>query len=180
MERKRTIAVIGGADVRKGTALYNIAYEIGELVVDNGFRLITGGLGGIMEAASEGARSSKMWKDGDIIGILPGLDIDDANEFVDIAIPTGLGIGRNMIVTNADGVIAVGGGAGTLSEMAFSWQKGKPIVAFKVEGWSGELAGKAMDNRDGTRTIHGADEPEEALKEIMRSMDHDDVSSSRS
>ena len=73
-----------------------------------------------------------------------------------------------MIVTNADAVIAIGGGAGTLSEMAFSWQKGKLLIAFRVEGWSGKLADTRIDGRDRKVSVdddrvHGADTPKEAV-----------------
>ena len=63
------------------------------------------------------------------------------------AIPTGIGIARNNIVTNSDAVIAIGGGAGTLSEIALAWQKGKLILALKVPGWSGKLAETRIDDR---------------------------------
>lgn len=100
-----------------------------------------------MVAVSKGAHLSKKYREGDVIGILPGTDKNSANEFVDIPIPTGLGIGRNMIITNSDAVIAVGGGAGTLSEIAFAWQKGKLIIGMDVEGWSSEVADKRLDGR---------------------------------
>lgn len=170
MSRKRTIAVIGRGTLSRDDPLYQTAFEIGKAVIDHGFRLITGGLGGVMEAASKGARSSKRWRDGDIIGILPGGSAEDANQYVDVPIPTGLGIARNTMVTNADGIIAVGGGAGTLSEIAFSWQKGKPIVSLRVPGWSGELSDRAVDDRHPERIIRGVDGAEEAVKELSRSM----------
>ncbi len=85
---------------------------------------------------------------GDVIGVLPGLRADDANEFVDIAIPTGMNTARNVVLVNmADVVIAVGGGAGTLSEIALAWQHGKAIIALDMgEGWSAKLAGHRIDN----------------------------------
>lgn len=174
MTRKISIAVIGNGFAESGSEEYETAERIGELLIDSGHRLLTGGLGGVMEAASKGARTSSSYMEGDILGILPGLDPEDANEFVDVAIPTGLGIGRNMIVTNADAVIAVGGGTGTLSEMAFAWQKGKLLIALILPGWSGELAGRRMDER--TRhpdipddRVREAETPEEAVR-ILNSM----------
>ena len=141
------IAVIGIGTLEEKDPLYHIGMELGKLIIDEGFRLVTGGLGGIMEAASKGAHMSEKYREGDVIGLLPGSEKGSANRFVDIPIPTGLGIGRNMIITNSDAVIAVGGGAGTLSEIAFAWQKGKLVIAMDVEGWSGRVAGTNLDGR---------------------------------
>ncbi|MGA1793823.1 MAG: TIGR00725 family protein [Thermoplasmatota archaeon] len=146
--KRPMVAVIGSGDTRPGDRSYTSAEEIGRSLVDNGFRVLTGGLRGIMEAASKGAHLSEGYIDGSVIGILPGQDPALANEYVDIAIPTGLGIARNTIITNADAIIAVGGGSGTLSEMAFAWQKGKLIIALDVPGWSGELGGRKLDERN--------------------------------
>ena len=88
------------------------------------------------------------YRDGDVIGILPTEDPDTANEHVDIGIPSGLGIARNaLVVRTADAVIAVGGGAGTLSEMAMAWQLGRPVVGLDVPGWSSKLSGEALDGK---------------------------------
>jgi uncharacterized protein (TIGR00725 family) len=173
--RKKVVSIIGEGTIGSDDDRYLITERIGFLLIDNGYRVMTGGLGGAMEAASKGARNNPKHKDGDIIGILPGQDPADANEYVDIAIPTGLGIARNHVVTNSDAVIAVGGGAGTLSEIAFAWQKGRLIIAMKVEGWSGEMAGKRIDGRrsmagPGMDSINEANTPEEAirlLKELL-------------
>jgi uncharacterized protein (TIGR00725 family) len=163
------VSVIGDGKIEKDDPLYKLASQIGKGIIDEGFRLVTGGLGGVMEAASKGARSSERYREGDVIGILPGSRSDDANPFVDIPIPTSLGISRNTIVTNTDAVIAVGGGSGTLSEIAFAWQKGKMIIALRVPGWSGKIADSAVDGRrkmeDGLDDIvYGADTADEALK----------------
>jgi len=170
---KKLVSVIGDGTVSSGDVRYRVAERVGFLLIESGYRLMTGGLGGVMEAASGGARSNPGHMDGDIIGILPGLDPDDANRYVDIAIPTGLGIARNHIVTNSDAVIAIGGGAGTLSEMAFAWQKGKLMIALKVEGWSGEIAGRRIDNKDsrngsGLEIVQEAGSPEEALSVLLK------------
>ncbi len=130
-----------------GSVQYGLAEEVGCAVIEAGFTLVTGGLGGIMEAACRGARSSNVWVEGTIIGILPGNDASAANPFVDVAIPTGLGYSRNSIVAHSQAVIAVGGGAGTLSEIAYAWMFGKLIICMQSEGWSGQLAGKRIDER---------------------------------
>src|SRR5204862_98418 len=86
---------------------------------------VFGGLGGVMEAACRGARSAG----GTTVGILPGDDRTDANEFVDVAVATGMGEGRNaLVVRTADAVIAVGGEFGTLSEIALALRAGKPVI----------------------------------------------------
>jgi uncharacterized protein (TIGR00725 family) len=128
---------------------------------------VTGGLGGVMEAASRGAHSAKGYREGDVVGILPVSDGAAANELVDIAIPTGMGIARNvLVVATADAVVAVGGGSGTLSEIAVAWQLGKPIVALELEGWSGRLAGEAIDARR-SDVIHRARSAEEAVGVVV-------------
>ena len=141
------IAVIGIGQLEEDDPLYKLGVELGRSLIDEGFRLITGGLGGIMEAASRGAHLSEKYHEGDVVGILPGMDKRSANRFVDIPIPTDLGIGRNMIITNSDAIIAVGGGAGTLSEIAFGWQKGKLVIAMDVAGWSRKVADTKLDDR---------------------------------
>src|SRR5207302_7302068 len=125
----RTGAVLGGWGVEVGGGRDRFAEAVGRLIVDRGWRVQTGGLGGVMESACRGARASTRWAPGSTIGILPGWDINDANPHVDVAIPTGLDHGRNLLVVQADAVIAVGGGAGTLSEIALAWMFFRLIVA---------------------------------------------------
>ena len=103
--------------------------------------------GGVMEAAGRGARSSERWASGASVAILPGHDADAANAYVDLAIPTGLDVARNSIVAHADAVVAVGGGAGTLSEMALAWQLLRLVIAVEGAGWAGRLAGQPLDGR---------------------------------
>lgn len=87
--------------------------------------MVTGGLGGVMEAASRGARQAG----GLTLGILPGTDRGDANPHVEVAVPTGMGEARNaLVVRAADGLIAIGGEWGTLSEIALARKGGKPVV----------------------------------------------------
>jgi uncharacterized protein (TIGR00725 family) len=149
MNRRPIIAIIGGASEKQDPTIYVLAQEIGRRLIDEGCRLVTGGLSGIMRASSKGARSSAAYNDGMIIGIVPSYDRSTANEFVDIVIATGMQMGRNaLVVATADVVIAIGGGAGTLSEMALAWQINKPIIAMKsCEGWSHKLAGQCLDSR---------------------------------
>ena len=139
--RRRIVAVIGNREVQKGTVRYQMAFDIGKALIDNGYRVQTGGLGGIMEAVMEGAKSSKNYKEGDTIALVPSFDTETANQYADIVIPTGLDVMRNALVANAYAVIGVGGGAGTLCEYAFAWSFNRLIIAFKnTGGWSEKLA----------------------------------------
>jgi uncharacterized protein (TIGR00725 family) len=126
-----------------------------------------------MRAASEGARSSDRYREGDIIGIVPGADPSDANVFVDIVVPTNLGLARNvLVVASASVVVAIGGGAGTLTEMAMAWQLGKPIVALDVEGWSRRLQSAKLDDRRAEAVIAARD-ANEALGWLSTLLDAD-------
>ncbi|WP_224242134.1 TIGR00725 family protein [Hyalangium gracile] len=145
--RRRQIAVVGGASEDEQTL--RLAEEIGRLLVDHGHRVVTGGLDGVMAAAARGAKGSKRSGDGDTIGVLPMLDASAANPWVDIVVPTGMNFARNVVlVAMADAMIAIGGGAGTLSEIALAWQHRVPIVAIDVgSGWSSRLGGQFLDHR---------------------------------
>jgi uncharacterized protein (TIGR00725 family) len=105
-------------------------------VAKHGAVLVCGGLGGTMEAACRGARQAG----GLTVGILPGSDRSDANAYVDVALPTGLGEARNaLVVGTADAVIAIGGGYGTLSEIGLALKAGKRVVGldtWNIEGVS--------------------------------------------
>ena len=120
---KTYVAVVGASVADE--ALYDTARDVGRLLGENGAILLTGGFGGVMEASCRGAKESG----GLTVAILPTEDKGDANEFVDITIPTGMGEMRNaLIVRAADALIAVGGGFGTLSEVAFALRTDKPVV----------------------------------------------------
>ncbi len=166
------IAVIGNGFSEENTIEYQTAYGLGKLIIENGYRLINGGLGGVMEASSKGAMSSPLHQDGDVIGIIPGLNPVTANEYTDIVIGTGLGISRNIIVANSDAVIGVGGGSGTLSEIAFAWQLGRLVLCFRgsESGWSSRLADEYLDERrdglDIDHAIYGFNTPSDAISII--------------
>ena len=161
--RRPVVAIVGGAHAPEATLA--AAEAIGCGLVNAGCRIVTGGLTGIMQAASRGGRTAAGWFEGAVIGILPGLDAAAANPWVDIALPTGLNHARNVVVVAcADVVIAVGGGAGTLSEIALAWTHGKPVIGLDLgEGWSSRLAGEALDDRRSDR-IHRATDVASALR----------------
>ncbi len=176
-ERMAIIAVIGDGGVVEPDPRLTVAQACGQAIIDHGYRLITGGLGGIMRAASQGGRASSGYMPGSIIGMLPGHDPGDANEYVDTPIATGLDVGRNLIVANADAIIAIGGGAGTLSELALGWQLHRLLIALRVFGWSGELADRRIDDRVRYPMIpddrvYGASTAEEAITLIDRWLPH--------
>jgi uncharacterized protein (TIGR00725 family) len=117
------VAVVGPADAAAPELA--IAEELGAGLAAAGFTVLTGGLGGVMEAASRGARSEL----GRTVGILPGTSRDDANGWVELAIATGMGEARNaVLVRSADAVVAIGGGHGTLSEIAFALKMQRPVI----------------------------------------------------
>ena len=145
---KPLIAVIGDARVEPCSEKYILAEELGKCLVDNGYSVVTGGLYGVMEAASKGAASSDKHQHGDILGILPGFDPTQANQYVDICLPTGLDRARNSVVANVDAIVVIGGGAGTLSEIALGWSLFRLVIAYRnVSGWSGKLADTKIDER---------------------------------
>jgi uncharacterized protein (TIGR00725 family) len=122
-ERKLTIGVIGGSRVDEKTS--KLAYETGQQIAANEAHLVCGGLGGVMEAASKGAAEAG----GTVIGLLPSDSREEANPYLSVAIPTGLGIGRNVLVVRAaDVLIAFPGAYGTLSEMALALNLGKVVI----------------------------------------------------
>jgi uncharacterized protein (TIGR00725 family) len=101
------------------------AEAVGRVLASHGAVVVCGGLGGAMEAACRGAKEAG----GTTVGLLPGGDREAANPFVDVALPTGLGEARNaLIVRVVDALVAVGGGYGTLSEIALALRIGKPVV----------------------------------------------------
>ncbi|MGD8719866.1 MAG: TIGR00725 family protein [Candidatus Zixiibacteriota bacterium] len=124
------ISVIG--DAAAGPGRTKTAYEVGALAAGRGWAVVTGGMGGVMEAATRGAAEAG----GLTIGILPTYEPSNANEYVQVVIPTGLGHARNAVVVAAGrGVIAIGGRYGTLSEIALALKLGKPVVG--VNTWPG-------------------------------------------
>jgi uncharacterized protein (TIGR00725 family) len=150
------IAVIGPGRDADERALAQ-AEEAGAAVAAAGAALICGGLGGVMEAACRGARS----RGGLTVGLLPGDDREDANGWVVLALPTGLGEARNaLIVRAADAVVAIGGGWGTLSEIALALRRGIPVLG--VGTW--EL-GRAGEPVAGVRAV---DDAATAVAEALR------------
>ena len=162
MARRKLIAVIGSGSLGADDPRWDLAHALGRALVDARYRILCGGRGGVMAAVASGGRSATRWVDGDILGVLPGSNGDAANEFVDVVLPTGIGHARNTIVAQADAVVAIGGGAGTLSELALAWIHGRPCLAFRCDGWSGRLADTPID-ASRPDVVHGLDTVDQAL-----------------
>lgn len=154
--RMRPFVAVCGEGQSQAQAI-PLAEEVGRLLAERGAVVVTGGLGGVMEAASRGAKAAG----GLTIGILPGTDRDSANQFVDVPVPTGMGHARNVIVVGtAQAVIAVGGEYGTLSEIALALKSSIPVVG--LETWELAKAGRSRTD------VHRARSPEEAVEMALR------------
>ena len=146
------ISVIGAGSCNN--QVYKLAEEVGLLTAQRGAILVSGGLGGVMEAASKGASEAG----GTVVGILPGFSREEANRYVTIPITTGLSHARNVIVARtADAVIAVSGEYGTLSEIAIALKLGKPVIG--IQTW---------DQVDGVITVDTAEEAVQRAFELVK------------
>ena len=157
--RPRSVAVIGDGEPSGPDAarLLEWAETVGQLLARAGATVITGGLGGVMLAASRGASDAG----GPTIGILPGDDPSAANPFVQVPIATGLGVARNLVVvTAADVVLAVGGRHGTLSEIGLALRQGREVVT--LSSWRLE-----SDQRIAGPQVHRAHTPREAVQLVL-------------
>ncbi len=164
MAKKHQILVIGHDEAGCTPAHEKMAYDTGNEIAKSGAVLITGGLGGVMKAASHGAHDVG----GLVIGIIPQNDATLANEYCDVVIPTGMGHTRDFLTAlSADGVIVIGGGSGTLTEICASYVHKKPIAALKN---SGDVAAKYADqfwDYQNHVKIVGVDSPKAAVKYIL-------------
>jgi uncharacterized protein (TIGR00725 family) len=137
-ERVRQVSVIG-----KGTpdaGVEELAEEVGRLLAESGVVVVCGGLRGVMEAVARGATEAG----GEAIGIIPSDDPGDANPHLTHVVASGIGYARNLaVVASGEVVIAVGGEWGTLAEIAFARDMGRPVVV--LEGWSVTGAGAMKD-----------------------------------
>ncbi len=145
------VSVIGGHECDETAS--QLAEKIGGVIAREGAVVVCGGLGGIMEAASRGAKTAG----GLTVGIIPGQDKRDANEFVDVVISTGMGYSRNTLVAGtADMVVALPGKYGTLSEIASALNAGKDVYGFGA--W----------DIPGVKKLGSPEELKEILKSRMR------------
>jgi len=159
MKKKQIVAVIGPDKAECSKEIFEFGEALGKWLVEKDYLIVCGGMYGFMEAVCKGAHNAKNYSFGVTIGILPSNDKSSANPYCDIVIPSEIGIARNIIIVNtADFIIACGGGSGTLSEIAFAWQKNKKVYCFTAfQGWSEKLAGKDLDQRNTGLLIPVAD-----------------------
>jgi len=144
------VAVVGPGDASDEDIA--VAEAVGRGLGQAGATVVTGGLGGVMAAASRGATNAG----GTTVGILPGTSRADGNEWLTIALPTGVGELRNgLVVRAADAVIAIGGGYGTLSEVALALKIGTPVVGLHTWAIEG---------------VEPVDSPEQAVTQALRRM----------
>lgn len=151
------VAVIGPGDAAEGSEAVVRAEVVGRDLGRAGAVVVCGGRGGVMAAACRGCAAGG----GTSLGLLPGDDRRDANPWVTIAVPTGLGEARNaLVVRAANAVVAVGGGYGTLAEVALALRAGTPVVG--LDTWEPAIAGR----RDHGIVLAGG--PEEAVEVALR------------
>ena len=159
--------MIGNNDNGCTPELEKVAYDVGSEVAKSNSVLITGGLGGVMRAACHGAQESG----GTTIGIIPQDDSSHANEFCDIVIPSGMGLTRDFLnALSADGVIVVGGGSGTLSEICAAYMYKKPFVTLKNSGGiASKYAETYLDHRKKVKIV-GVETSQQAIKYILENI----------
>jgi len=164
MTKKRQILVIGNNTNGCTPKHEKLAYDVGVEIAKSDSVLITGGLGGVMAAASHGAHDAN----GLTVGIIPQDDPTMANEFCDIVVPTGMGLSRDFLnALTADGVIIVGGGSGTLSEVCAAYMYKKPMVAIRnIKSSVEPYIDGFLDHRENIKII-GVDTPQDAVKKIL-------------
>jgi len=158
------VLVIGSDGDHCPQTTYDAAKEVGAQIAARNAITVTGGLGGVMEAACRGAKE----KGGMVVGIIPNEDMSYANPYCDIIIPTGIGFARNFITAySADVAIVVGGGAGTYIEACVAYQKGKPIVALTGTGGTADkIADTFLDDRKTVKVI-SASSPRDAVDQAL-------------
>lgn len=146
--RQPIIGIIGASEASE--ELQRLAEELGRGIAQRGWTLVSGGLSGVMEAASKGACDAG----GTVVGILPTATTADANQYVIIPIATNMGHARNAIIAHtADVLVACGGGYGTLSEIALANKLGKKV--FGLKSWD----------------IEGV-EPKENIDDLLKELEH--------
>ncbi len=155
--------------------IYEIAYRLGYLAAKQGWMLFSGGRDGVMEAASKGAKEAG----GITVGILPSLDKKEANEYIDIPITTGLGIGMRseLMIQTVDCVVMIGGKNGTLKELSAAYMNKIPAVIIRGSGGIADsiekilFEGKYLDERKNMDILF-ANSPKEAIELLVPLMFH--------
>ena len=157
--RRKVVAVVGSAECAPGTPEWEQAYGLGKQLAERGYRVLTGGLGGVMEAALAGAKASEHYREGGTVALLPTF-------CADIVIATWADLYMYAMVANADAVAAIGGGAGTLSEIAMALERGRPVFAYRDLPGSGRLAAEL----EGEGAHPGRFYPVKSAAEVTRAL----------
>ncbi len=173
--RRKLIAVVGDTRMPTKGRKWVLAVQLGRQLSDEGYRIVTGGLGDLPKAVAQGARSSPRYREGDLVAILPGYNPAAARGYADIVLASGIDHARNLLIANSDAIVAIGGGAGTLSEVALAWSLKRLIVGVRVAGWSGKLAGMRIDSRarleDGRQDrVYSARDVSEVVQVLRREL----------
>lgn len=170
--KKLQIGVIGSAGweeypgKKPKKSLYEFAYSLGKLIGKENAILICGGMGGIMLEACRGAKENN----GITVGVISGNKRNKTNKYVDVEIVSGMlnHAEESTIVSMSDGIIAIGGGAGSLQEIAIAYRIKKPLIAIKgVNGWSDKVAGTYLDERKSMK-IESAKTPKSAFDKLLK------------
>jgi hypothetical protein len=166
MKRKLQILVVGYNSDSCTSKAYDIAYKVGKEIARQGAILVTGGLGGVMEAACRGASEAG----GIALGIVPYDESSKANKYCNIVVCSGVGYARNFITAySADGAIIVGGGVGTLIEVGVVYMKKKPVVAILGSGGVADhYAGKYLDDRKSVKILPSKNGKDAVLRIIRK------------
>jgi uncharacterized protein (TIGR00725 family) len=155
------VAVIGAGGCEQDSAVALLAEEVGRRLAEAGMAIVSGGLGGVMEAASRGASAAG----GTVIGIVPGHSIEEANPYCTQVVASGVGHARNLaVVGSGDVVIAIGGEWGTLSEIGHARAIDRTVIALR----SWELSGR--DRMEGAPGIVPAETPAEAVAAALAAL----------
>ena len=174
VQKKYQIGIIGSAgsdnyDGAQGASIGMMAEaeEIGRLLAESNMIVVTGGKSGIMEAGARGAKKAG----GQTIGVVKGIRRFTSNDFTDVEVISGMeadGFDELLLVNMCDALIVIGGGAGTLEEMAIAYRNRTPIIALTTQpGWAKELAGKFLDSRN-TIKIESAKNAKDAIKKTLQ------------
>ncbi len=147
---KKIIGIIGSSAALCTPGMYKFTRQLTRRLAARGHSIVCGGLGGVMDAAAQGIREANNPL-AQSLCIIPQDTPQAASQYCDFVIPTGMGRARNMLIINtAHILIAIGGGAGTLSEIALAWQQEKTIIAITAfDGWARRLAGQKLDDKNG-------------------------------
>jgi uncharacterized protein (TIGR00725 family) len=162
--RRLQLLVIGSAEDHCTEEARRLAYRVGAEAAKRGAIVMTGGLGGVMEAACKGARDNR----GITVGIIPQDNLHHANRLCDVVIATGMGWARDFVAAHsADAVVIVGGGAGALIEACAAYLKAKPVVAVQGSGGTADqIAGTFLDERKSVR-IQPESDPSKAVETAL-------------